>query len=239
MSISVTRELCGSPVKTWCLHRLKPDGATKIISIPAESFWKGHIYGNQKSYDDDQQILSSGVLSKEQFRISLPGKIGSHPNIHQLGRNPTLVNRVSVGGKGEYVMLNDGDVISIALATGDPDAALPMYTVKVMEVAVPKPPAKAAAKKPPAKAAAQKPPAKAADPKPAKRQREVVRPAVSQDWPVDLREQEELHRLLHTQLKSLDETSDPLGLLAVVREKVRERYKALSSIIESRGSSYR
>ena len=235
-------------VKTWCLHRLKPDGSTKIISIPAESFWKGHIYGNQKSYDDDQQILSSGVLSKEQFRISVPGKIGSHPNIHQLGRNPTLVNRVSVGGKGEYVMLNDGDVISIALATGDPDAALPMYTVKVMEVAVPKPPAKAAAqkppakaasKKPPAKAAAQKPPAKAADPKPAKRQREVVRPAVSQDWPVDLREQEELHRLLHTQLKSLDETSDPLGLLAVVREKVRERYKALSSIIESRGSSYR
>ena len=210
--------------------RLKPDGSTKIISIPAESFWKGHIYGNQKSYDDDQQILSSGVLSKEQFRISLPGKIGSHPNIHQLGRNPTRVNRVSVGGKGEYVMLNDGDVISIALATGDPDAALPMYTVKVMEVAVPKPPAKAAA---------QKPPAKAADPKPAKRQREVVRPAVSQDWPVDLREQEELHRLLHTQLKSLDETSDPLGLLAVVREKVRERYKALSSIIESRGSSYR
>ena len=89
--------------------RLKPDGSTKIISIPAESFWKGHIYGNQKSYDDDQQILSSGVLSKEQFRISLPGKIGSHPNIHQLGRNPTLVNRVSVGGKGEYVMLNDGD----------------------------------------------------------------------------------------------------------------------------------
>ena len=212
------------------MPRLKPDGSTKIISIPAESFWKGHIYGNQKSYDDDQQILSSGVLSKEQFRISLPGKIGSHPNIHQLGRNPTLVNRVSVGGKGEYVMLNDGDVISIALATGGPDAALPMYTVKVMEVAVPKPPAKAAA---------QKPPAKAADPKPAKRQREVVRPAVSQDWPVDLREQEELHRLLHTQLKSLDETSDPLGLLAVVREKVRERYKALSSIIESRGSIYR
>ena len=71
---------------------------------------------------------------------------GSHPNVHQLGRNPTLVNRVSVGGKGEYVMLNDGDVISIA-----PDAALPMYTVKVTEVAVPKPPAKAAAQKPSAK----------------------------------------------------------------------------------------
>ena len=66
------------------------------------------------------------------------------------------------------MQLNDGDGITIALPSGDPDATLPMYTVKVVEVPVPKPPAKAAA---------QKPPAKAADPKPAKRQREVVRPA--------------------------------------------------------------
>ena len=122
-----------------------------------------------------------------------------------------------MGGKGKFVQLNDGDVITIALPSGDPDATLPMYTVKVVEVPVPKPPAKAA------------------DPKPAKRQREVVRPAVSQDWPVDLREQEELHRLLLVHLRSLDEASHPLGLVAVVREKVREKFKALSSIIESRG----
>ena len=114
-------------VTTWCLHRLKPDGSTKIISIPAESFFQGHIYGNQKSYADDQQILySSGAITKEQFRISLPRKVGSHPNVHHLGRNPTLVNRVSVGAKGEFVQLNDGDVISMARRILDGNEAVPL-----------------------------------------------------------------------------------------------------------------
>ena len=59
-----------------------------------------------------------------------------------------------LGGFYYYYYYNEGDVIAIALPSGDPDTTLPMYTVKIVEVAVPKPAAKAAAPKPAAKAAA-------------------------------------------------------------------------------------
>ena len=71
-------------------------------------------------------LYSSGAITKEQFRISLPRKVGSHPNVHHLGRNPTLVNRVSVGAKGEFVQLNDGDVISMARRILDGNEAVPL-----------------------------------------------------------------------------------------------------------------
>ena len=84
--------------------------------------------------------------------------------------NSAEIQRLSTlrlwGVRESLLQLNDGDGITIALPSGDPDATLPMYTVKVVEVNVPKPPAKAAAQNPPAKAATQKPPAKAAAQKP-------------------------------------------------------------------------
>ena len=39
----------------------------------------------------------------------------------------TLVNSTSVGTKGQFLKLNDGDVIAIALPSGDPDTTRPMY----------------------------------------------------------------------------------------------------------------
>ena len=74
-----------------------------------------------------------------QFRISLK-KIGRLTPTCAPTRPKS--NACQLCGCG--VQLNDGDVITIALPSGDPDATLPMYTVKVVEVPVPKPPAKAA-----------------------------------------------------------------------------------------------
>ena len=128
-----------------------------------------------------------------------------------------LFCQVKAAGNGERCPLH-----------GAPAAAPPLP-------AVPKPAAKAAEPKPAAKAAEPKPVAKAAEPKPA-RQREI--PAVSQEWPEDLRKQQELHRLLAAQVRGFDNPSDPLGqaLGAEGRELIRQRFNALTRMVGGSGT---